>query len=84
MPTPAARAAFAEAQKHSARMNDIHVKELELQGALAASVEAQEKARLLVEMTQLQSEWLVLSGAYLAEMGNFTTEINRHRGSATK
>jgi hypothetical protein len=82
MPTPAAREAFAKAQEHSVRMHEIHVEELELQQALAVSVNSQEKARLLGQMTQLQSEWLALSNAYVAEMGKFTAELNRHRGGA--
>ena len=75
MPTPAARAAFKEAQKLTARMREIHAEELELHDLLHESTDADETCRLQKRIIALRSEWLSLSTAYLAAIAVFMAEL---------
>ena len=79
MPTPAARQAFDEAKRQTARMQEVQVREKAVRESMESAADGDCIADLDKELVRLRAEWLRLSEAYTKAIARFMDEVEAAR-----
>lgn len=79
MPNPEARAAYNEAQEHSAAMREIHAREMSLMAMLDALPSGQDGTQLSAELIGLRDQWMERMREYQEATARFIAAIGKSR-----